>query len=112
MGVVRDKGRRKKKERKAIYLYIYGAVPMVAKRWQWLSWSCVKWVLGNKIGSLTRAVYVFCFFFFFVLFVCLIVLFLFFLFETGFLCVALAELSLFTRLSSNSEICLALPPEC
>jgi hypothetical protein len=34
--------------------------------------------------------------------------------ETGFLCVALAvlELTLWTRLASNSEICLPLPPEC
>ena len=33
-------------------------------------------------------------------------------FETGFLCVALAvlELTLYTRLALNSEICLALPP--
>jgi hypothetical protein len=37
-----------------------------------------------------------------------------FFFETGFLCVALAvlELTLWTRLASNSEICLPLPPEC
>jgi hypothetical protein len=35
-------------------------------------------------------------------------------FETGFLCVALAvlKLTLYTRLASNSEICLPLPPEC
>jgi hypothetical protein len=34
--------------------------------------------------------------------------------ETGFLCVALAvlELTLQTRLASNSEICLSLPPKC
>ena len=38
----------------------------------------------------------------------------FFFFETGFLCVALAvlELTLYTRLASNSEIRLTLPPEC
>ena len=43
-----------------------------------------------------------------ILFVCL------FLFETGFLCVALAvlELTLQTRLASNSEIHLPLPPKC
>ena len=43
------------------------------------------------------------------------VLFCFVLFfETGFLCIALAvlELTLQTRLASNSEICLPLPPEC
>ena len=42
------------------------------------------------------------------------VLFLWFFFETGFLCVALAvlELTLWTRLASNSEIHLPLPPEC
>jgi hypothetical protein len=47
-----------------------------------------------------------------VLFVCLF-LFCFFS-ETGFLCIALAvlELTLKTRLASNSEICLLLPPEC
>jgi hypothetical protein len=35
-------------------------------------------------------------------------------FETGFLCIALAvlELTLKTRLASNSEIRLPLPPEC
>ena len=35
-------------------------------------------------------------------------------FETVFLCVALAvlELTLLTRLASNSEIRLPLPPEC
>ena len=35
-------------------------------------------------------------------------------FETGFLCVVLAvlELTLYTRLASNSEICLSLPPKC
>jgi hypothetical protein len=34
--------------------------------------------------------------------------------ETGFLCVSLAvlELTLDTRLVSNSEICLPLPPQC
>ncbi|ERE74288.1 E3 ubiquitin-protein ligase [Cricetulus griseus] len=34
--------------------------------------------------------------------------------ETEFLCVSLAvlELTLLTRLASNSEICLPLPPEC
>jgi hypothetical protein len=46
--------------------------------------------------------------FFLDLFVCL------FVFETGFLCVALAvlELTLETRLASNSEIRLPLPPKC
>jgi hypothetical protein len=41
-------------------------------------------------------------------------LFVVVVFETGFLCVALAvlELTLYTRLASNSEICLALLPEC
>ena len=41
-------------------------------------------------------------------------LFLFLFFQTGFLCIALAvlELTLQTRLASNSEICLPLPPEC
>jgi hypothetical protein len=41
------------------------------------------------------------------LFVCLF-------FETGFFCVALAvlELTLQTRLASNSEILLPLPPKC
>ena len=36
------------------------------------------------------------------------------LFETGFLCIALAvlELNLLTRLSSNSGIHLPLPPKC
>jgi hypothetical protein len=40
--------------------------------------------------------------------------FFFFFFETGFLCIALAvlELTLKTRLASNSEIRLPLPPEC
>ena len=35
-------------------------------------------------------------------------------FETGILCIALAvlELTLQTRLASNSEICLPLPPKC
>jgi hypothetical protein len=48
------------------------------------------------------------------LFVCLFVCFLFLFFETGFLCVALAvlELTLWSRLASNSEICLPLLPEC
>jgi hypothetical protein len=38
--------------------------------------------------------------------------FFFFFFETGFLCVALAvlALTLYTRLTSNSEIRLPLPP--
>jgi hypothetical protein len=38
----------------------------------------------------------------------------FYFFETAFLFVALAvlELTLYTRLASNSEICLPLPPEC
>jgi hypothetical protein len=42
------------------------------------------------------------------------VLFLFLFFETGFLCIALAvlELTLYTRLASNSGIRLPLPPEC
>jgi hypothetical protein len=37
-----------------------------------------------------------------------------FVFETGFLSIALAvlELTLLTRLASNSEICLSLPPKC
>jgi hypothetical protein len=37
-----------------------------------------------------------------------------FVFETGFLCIALAvlELTLYTRLASNPEIRLPLPPEC
>jgi hypothetical protein len=41
-------------------------------------------------------------------------IYLFWFFETGFLCVALAvlELTLLTRLASNSEICLPLPPKC
>jgi hypothetical protein len=40
--------------------------------------------------------------------------FFFFFFETGFLCIALAveELTLYSRLASNSESCLPLPPEC
>jgi hypothetical protein len=40
--------------------------------------------------------------------------FTFFFFETGFLCIALAvlELILKTRLASNSEIHLPLPPKC
>jgi hypothetical protein len=40
-------------------------------------------------------------------------LFVFCFFKTGFLCIALAvlELTLSTRLASNSEICLPLPPE-
>jgi hypothetical protein len=40
--------------------------------------------------------------------------FFFFVFETGFLCVVLAvlELTLYTRLASNSEIRLPLPPKC
>jgi hypothetical protein len=40
--------------------------------------------------------------------------FLDFFFETGFLCAALAvlELTLQTRLASNSEIHLPLPPKC
>jgi hypothetical protein len=39
---------------------------------------------------------------------------LFSFFETGFRCVALAvlELTLYTRLALNSEICLPLPPKC
>ena len=51
-------------------------------------------------------IYIF-FFFLFCLFVCLF-------FETGFLCIALAllELTLKTRLASNQEICLPLPPKC
>ena len=38
----------------------------------------------------------------------------FWVLETGFLCVALAvlELTLWTRLVSNSEIYLPLPPKC
>jgi hypothetical protein len=45
----------------------------------------------------------FSFFFFFLVF-----------FETGFLCIVLAvlELTLWTRLASNSEIHLPLPPKC
>jgi hypothetical protein len=46
---------------------------------------------------------------------CLFVWFFGFLFfETGFLCIALAilELTLETRLVSNSEIRLPLPPKC
>ena len=42
-------------------------------------------------------------------FVCLHLVFVFF--ETGFLCVALVVLEL-TRLASNSEIRLPLPPKC
>ena len=42
-------------------------------------------------------------------FVCLYLVFVFF--ETGFLCVALVVLEL-TRLASNSEIRLPLPPKC
>jgi hypothetical protein len=40
--------------------------------------------------------------------------FFFWFFETGFLCIALAvlELTLQTRLASNSEIRLPLPPKC
>jgi hypothetical protein len=40
--------------------------------------------------------------------------FFFGFFETGFLCIALAvlELTLSSRLASNSEIRLPLPPEC
>ena len=54
------------------------------------------WVVGIELSLL------FCF------------LFLFLFFETGFLCVALAVLepTLQTRLASNSEIRLLLPPEC
>jgi hypothetical protein len=51
-----------------------------------------------------------------VLFICLFlfVCFCFFFFEKGFLCVTLAdlELTLKTRLASNSEIHLPLPPKC
>jgi hypothetical protein len=45
---------------------------------------------------------------------CCLLLGFFFFFETGFLCVVLAvlELTLQTRLASNSEIHLLLPPEC
>jgi hypothetical protein len=45
-----------------------------------------------------------------IMFVCLFYCF----FETGFLCVVLAvlELTLETRLASNSEIRLPLPPKC
>jgi hypothetical protein len=41
-------------------------------------------------------------------------IYLFWFFETGSLCIALAvlELTLQTRLASNSEIRLPLPPEC
>jgi hypothetical protein len=41
-------------------------------------------------------------------------IFFFFFFETGFVCAALAvlELTLYTRLVSNSEIRLPLSPEC
>jgi hypothetical protein len=41
-------------------------------------------------------------------------IYLFWFSETGFLCVALAvlELTLQTRLASNSEIRLPLPPKC
>jgi hypothetical protein len=57
----------------------------------------------------------FCFVFFFVC--CLFFVFCFFVFcffKTGFLCIALAvlELSLQTRLASNSEIRLPLPSKC
>jgi hypothetical protein len=40
--------------------------------------------------------------------------FVFWFFETGFLCIVLAvlELTLWTRLASNSEIHLPLPPKC
>jgi hypothetical protein len=51
---------------------------------------------------------------FFCLFVWLVGFFIFFIFwffETGFRCIALADLEL-TRLALNSEICLPLPPEC
>jgi hypothetical protein len=43
-----------------------------------------------------------------------VVRFVFCFFEIGFLCVALAvlELTLETRLASNSEIHLPLPPQC
>jgi hypothetical protein len=43
-----------------------------------------------------------------------IYLFIFWFFEAGFLCEALAvlELTLKTRLASNSEIPLPLPPKC
>ena len=53
----------------------------------------------------------FCFVLFFVFF---FFVFVFFFFETGFLCIALAvlELTLLTRLASNSEIRLPLPPKC
>jgi hypothetical protein len=43
-----------------------------------------------------------------------IYIYIYWFFETGFLCVALAvlELTLLTRLASNSEISLPLPPKC
>jgi hypothetical protein len=50
----------------------------------------------------------------FFLFVCLFFFCFVLFFKRGFLCIALAvlELTLQTRLASNSEICLPLPPEC
>jgi hypothetical protein len=68
----------------------------------WAVVSHPMWVLGTNHGSPARAVGTLSFFFFF------------FFSKTGFLCVALAvlELTLQTRLASNSEIRLPLPPEC
>ena len=65
-----------------------------------------KFVLQNTrsvmYDSFGESVFFFFFFFFYLPF------------QTGFLCISLAvlELTLQTRLSSNSEVCLPLPPEC
>jgi hypothetical protein len=55
-----------------------------------------------------------CFFLFVCLFLLLLFWFCFCFFETGFLCIvpAVLELTLETRLASNSEIRLPLPPKC
>jgi hypothetical protein len=76
------------------------------------------WVSGHKQRCVSSAAkeqpQIPRFLFFVFLFACLFFLFLFLFFETGFLCIALAELELTlqTRLASNSEIRLPLPPQC
>ena len=65
------------------------------------SHSCSLWV--NQVLGPTLSIIIIIIIFWLLLF-----------FETGFLCVALAvlELTLWTRLASNSEIRLLLPPKC
>jgi hypothetical protein len=65
-----------------------------------------KWSLAEGNGPQRKALR-----FFVVVVVVVVVVVLFcFVFETGFLCIVLAVLEL-TRLASNSEICLPLPPK-